>query len=169
MTIDRDVVVTRRALMRDLLADLDLIGDPRAAELEEDRIRRHAVERILGHLVDLAEQRCTVMAAAPPAGRPRVGQWGPRGRWLDRRVTAVNAARFLRCNAGDAWISNVRRNLAAFAAVTRGAGQSPMNCATPTNRAGPTSPRSADQPRAAPTDPRVACDLRPYADPCPAR
>jgi uncharacterized protein YutE (UPF0331/DUF86 family) len=54
MTIDRDVVIVRLALMRELIADLEHVGDPDADQLNSDRLIRHAVERILGQLVDLA-------------------------------------------------------------------------------------------------------------------
>lgn len=70
MTIDRDVVVGRLALMRELLTDLDLIGEPDAAALMQDRLRRHAVERILGQLVDLAVSVNTHVVAARTAAAP---------------------------------------------------------------------------------------------------
>lgn len=52
--LDAAVVQARLRLMRDLLADLESIGSVTAADLHRDRILRHAVERILGQLVELA-------------------------------------------------------------------------------------------------------------------
>jgi uncharacterized protein YutE (UPF0331/DUF86 family) len=54
MTIDQEVVATRLTLMRALLADLDELGVVAPDRLVRERITRHAVERILGQLVDLA-------------------------------------------------------------------------------------------------------------------
>jgi uncharacterized protein YutE (UPF0331/DUF86 family) len=51
---DRDVVTVRLDLIARLLADLDSVGDVTAARLDQDRILRHAVERILAQLVELA-------------------------------------------------------------------------------------------------------------------
>jgi len=52
--LDADVVQARLMAMRDLLTDLESVGSVTAADLHRDRILRHAVERILGQLVDLA-------------------------------------------------------------------------------------------------------------------
>lgn len=54
MSIDAEVVVLRLGLMRELLADLDSVGEVDARRLRDDRLTRHAVERILTQLVDLA-------------------------------------------------------------------------------------------------------------------
>lgn len=54
MTVDAVVIQERLRLIRDLLADLDAVRDVTADRLERDRIVRHAVERILTQLVDLA-------------------------------------------------------------------------------------------------------------------
>lgn len=54
MSIDAEVVVLRLGLMRELLADLDSVGEVDALRLRDDRLTRHAVERILTQLVDLA-------------------------------------------------------------------------------------------------------------------
>ena len=54
MSIDADVLVLRLGLMRELLADLDSVGEVDARRLRDDRLTRHAVERILTRLVDLA-------------------------------------------------------------------------------------------------------------------
>ncbi len=54
MTFDTEVVVTRLGLMRELLRDLDAAGQVDARRLGTDRLTRHAVERILTQLVDLA-------------------------------------------------------------------------------------------------------------------
>jgi len=52
--LDADVVQARLTAMRDLLTDLESVGSVTATDLHRDRILRHAVERILGQLVDLA-------------------------------------------------------------------------------------------------------------------
>lgn len=49
-----DVLVVRLRSMRELLADLSAVGEVTAARLEGDRMLRHAVERVLTQLVDLA-------------------------------------------------------------------------------------------------------------------
>lgn len=54
MSIDAEVVVLRLGLLRELLADLDSVGEVDALRLRDDRLTRHAVERILTQLVDLA-------------------------------------------------------------------------------------------------------------------
>lgn len=54
MTIDAAVIQERLRLIRDLLADLDVVGGVTSERLQRDRIVRHAVERILTQLVDLA-------------------------------------------------------------------------------------------------------------------
>lgn len=52
--LDVDVIHAKLATMRALLDDLAGAGEVSAERLEEDRILRHAVERILTQLVDLA-------------------------------------------------------------------------------------------------------------------
>ena len=52
--LSAQAVISRLALMHELLADLDPVGTPDAHALERDRLRRRAVERILTQLVDLA-------------------------------------------------------------------------------------------------------------------
>jgi len=51
---DPEVVTSRLLLIRELLDDLETAGQVTPARLREDRILRHAVERILTQLVDLA-------------------------------------------------------------------------------------------------------------------
>ena len=51
---DSSVVQSRLALMRDLLGDLDAVGSVSAESLSSDRMLRHAVERVLSQLVELA-------------------------------------------------------------------------------------------------------------------
>lgn len=52
--LDADVVHARLRLMRELLDDLEEVGEVTADLLERERLTRRAVERILGQLVDLA-------------------------------------------------------------------------------------------------------------------
>lgn len=52
--LDPGMVVGKLRLMRDLLDDLGAVGEVTAARLGADRMLRHAVERILTQLVDLA-------------------------------------------------------------------------------------------------------------------
>ncbi len=54
MTLDADVVTTRLAIMRELLDDLQTVGPVNADRLGSERLTRHAVERILVQLVDIA-------------------------------------------------------------------------------------------------------------------
>ena len=54
MNVDRDVVSARLDLIARLLLDLESAGEVTQARMESDRLLRHAVERILGQLVDLA-------------------------------------------------------------------------------------------------------------------
>jgi uncharacterized protein YutE (UPF0331/DUF86 family) len=53
-TVDALVVYERLRTIRELLDDLDEIGDISVDHLTHDRIRRHAVERIVTQVVDLA-------------------------------------------------------------------------------------------------------------------
>ncbi len=52
--LDVDVLGEKLRLIRLLLADLDQVGETTAERLRTDRLLRHAVERILTQLVDLA-------------------------------------------------------------------------------------------------------------------
>lgn len=68
--LDLAVVQRRLALMRDLLTDLEHLGRPTAEVLESDRLLRHAAERILVQLVELASSinshvAATVLNRAP--------------------------------------------------------------------------------------------------------
>lgn len=51
---DASVVQARLALMRELIGDLEGIGGVSAESLSSDRMLRHAVERIISQLVELA-------------------------------------------------------------------------------------------------------------------
>lgn len=53
-SLDVDVIQARLTLIAALLDDLAGVRDATAGSLEEDRMLRHAVERILAQLVDLA-------------------------------------------------------------------------------------------------------------------
>lgn len=64
MTLDQDTVVLRLGIMNDLLGDLESIGEVDASLLRSDRITRHALERILTQLVDLAVAINAHVAAA---------------------------------------------------------------------------------------------------------
>ena len=52
--LDAALVHARLRTMRELLDDLDAVGDVDAARLTGDRMLRHAVERVLTQLVELA-------------------------------------------------------------------------------------------------------------------
>lgn len=52
--LDPDVIHAKLSAIRELLDDLDSAGEITAGRLAEERILRHAVERILTQLVDLA-------------------------------------------------------------------------------------------------------------------
>jgi uncharacterized protein YutE (UPF0331/DUF86 family) len=56
--------------MRDLLDDMDGIGEVDASRLEADRIVRHAVERIITQLVDLAVSVSSHISAAVAGEAP---------------------------------------------------------------------------------------------------
>ncbi len=67
---DRNVVQARLRLIDELLDDLDRAGELEANMLQEDRMLRHAVERILSQLVELAVSinghvSATVLGEAP--------------------------------------------------------------------------------------------------------
>ena len=74
MSPDADVIATRLRLMHELLADLDSVGPLDARRLRDERLTRHAVERILTQLVDLsssinAHVVSTLTGAAPATYR----------------------------------------------------------------------------------------------------
>lgn len=52
--LDPDVIQARLHLLDGLLEDLANVGELTAADLEADRMLRHAIERILSQVVDLA-------------------------------------------------------------------------------------------------------------------
>jgi uncharacterized protein YutE (UPF0331/DUF86 family) len=52
--LDRASVQAKLRLLRQLLDDLDAVGELTVGRLEEDRLLRYAVERILTQVVDLA-------------------------------------------------------------------------------------------------------------------
>jgi uncharacterized protein YutE (UPF0331/DUF86 family) len=52
--LDAPVVYERLRVIRELLDDLDAIGDLSATDLTTNRVHRHAVERIITQVVDLA-------------------------------------------------------------------------------------------------------------------
>lgn len=54
MTLDRNVVEERLRLIQEVLDDLDAIGEITEERLENDRIVRHAVERVITQRVDLS-------------------------------------------------------------------------------------------------------------------
>ena len=70
MKLDPAVVQERLRLMRDLLDDMDGIGEVDASRLETDRIVRHAVERIITQLVDLAVSVNSHISAAVAGEAP---------------------------------------------------------------------------------------------------
>lgn len=53
-TVDADVVLMKLKLMQALLDDLETVPQVTAVLLEDDRMLRHGVERILTQLVELA-------------------------------------------------------------------------------------------------------------------
>lgn len=53
-SLDIAACEAKLVLLADLLADLERQGEPEGADLRHDRDRRHVVERILTHLVDIA-------------------------------------------------------------------------------------------------------------------
>lgn len=65
-----EVLQVRLGLMRDLLDDLDVVGEVTVASLEQDRLTRRAIERILTQLVDLAADINTHAATSLGGLRP---------------------------------------------------------------------------------------------------
>ena len=65
-----EVLVVRLDLMRELLDDLDAMGDVTVGSLTQDRITRRAAERILTQLVDLAADINTHAATSLGGLRP---------------------------------------------------------------------------------------------------
>ncbi len=66
--LDPGVVLSKLRLMQDLLDDLDAVPPPTASTLREDRMLRHALERILTQLVELAAGINAHVAAARLGG-----------------------------------------------------------------------------------------------------
>ncbi len=64
------IVHARLATLRELLADLDQVAPVTAHDLASDRIHRHAVERILTHLVEVAAAAATHVVAAVSGQAP---------------------------------------------------------------------------------------------------
>jgi uncharacterized protein YutE (UPF0331/DUF86 family) len=52
-SLDRDAILAKLHLLREFLDDLGSVGEVSADRLANDRLARHAVERILTQLVDL--------------------------------------------------------------------------------------------------------------------
>jgi uncharacterized protein YutE (UPF0331/DUF86 family) len=78
MNIDVAIVQERLRLMRALLVDLDQIGEVTAERLNDERIVRHAIERIITQLVDLAVSinshiAATMQGQAPATYRASFG------------------------------------------------------------------------------------------------
>lgn len=69
--LDLGVVQTRLALIEQLLDDLERTGDVDADRLARDRMLRHAVERILSQIVDLAVSINSHVASAVLATAPK--------------------------------------------------------------------------------------------------
>jgi uncharacterized protein YutE (UPF0331/DUF86 family) len=63
-SLDRDALQAKLAMLRDLLDDLEQLGEVSEDDLVSDRIRRYAVERILTQLVELAVSINSHVAAA---------------------------------------------------------------------------------------------------------
>jgi uncharacterized protein YutE (UPF0331/DUF86 family) len=53
-SLDRDALQAKLRMLRDLLDDLEQLGELSEEDLVKDRVRRYAVERILTQLVELA-------------------------------------------------------------------------------------------------------------------
>lgn len=70
MSVDREVVQERLRHIRVLLDDLESIGSVDEERLHQDRIIRHAVERILTQLVDLSVSINSHIAAAASGQAP---------------------------------------------------------------------------------------------------
>ena len=69
--LDRSVVQARLAQIQELLDDLDAIGDLSAEKLEQDRMLRHAVERVLSQIVEMAVSVNSHVAATVLREPPR--------------------------------------------------------------------------------------------------
>jgi uncharacterized protein YutE (UPF0331/DUF86 family) len=70
MTLDRDTIVVRLAMMNDLLCDLESLGWVDSLRLRPDRIARHAVERILTQRVEFAVSINSHVAASVSGSVP---------------------------------------------------------------------------------------------------
>jgi uncharacterized protein YutE (UPF0331/DUF86 family) len=62
--LDRDALHAKLRMLRDLLDDLEQLGELTQSELAEDRVRRYAVERIVTQLVELAASVNSHIAAS---------------------------------------------------------------------------------------------------------
>jgi uncharacterized protein YutE (UPF0331/DUF86 family) len=62
--LDRDALHAKLRTLRDLLDDLEQLGELSEEQLVSDRVRRYAVERILTQLVELAVSVNSHIAAA---------------------------------------------------------------------------------------------------------
>ena len=70
--LDRNRVEANLLQMEELLVDLDdLVGEPSADDLRDDRARRHIAERVLTQLVDLAAAINAHIGSAVRARAPR--------------------------------------------------------------------------------------------------
>lgn len=69
--LDASVVQTRLSVMRELLDDLSAVGDVTMADLQDDRMLRYAVERILGQLVAFAVSINSHIGATELGDAPR--------------------------------------------------------------------------------------------------
>ncbi len=70
-SLDPEVVQSRLALLERLLDDLDFAGDVSVERLRADRMLRHAIERILAQLVDVAVSVNSHVAATSLGQAPR--------------------------------------------------------------------------------------------------
>lgn len=70
MIVDPSIVMARLKLMRALLVDLQDVGEVTAERLDRERLIRHAVERIVTQLVDLAVSINSHVAAATRGEAP---------------------------------------------------------------------------------------------------
>lgn len=68
--LDLDMVHVRLRRIRELLADLESVGDVNESRLAQDAITRHAVERILTAIVDLAVSTAGHVIAAEQQESP---------------------------------------------------------------------------------------------------
>lgn len=69
--LDLDVVQSRVRLIQNLLVDLSTVGEISVERLERDRMLRHAVERVLTQIVELAVSVNSHVAASLLAEAPK--------------------------------------------------------------------------------------------------